>query len=59
MDHYASGQPILLDAATADAPDEEADFDIQDDPADAEIITQIQDQIGLASSLPRTKWAAT
>ncbi|MDG2033745.1 MAG: NifU family protein [Rhodospirillales bacterium] len=46
MDHYASGQPILLDAATAGAPDKEAGFDIQDDPADAEIIDQIQDLMG-------------
>ena len=46
MDHYASGKPILLDAATAGAPDEEAGFDIQDDPADAEIIAQIQDLMG-------------
>ena len=46
MDHYASGQPILLDATTAGPPDEEADFDIQDDPADEEIIAQIQDLMG-------------
>ena len=46
MDHYASGKPILLDAATAGAPDEETGFDIQDDPADAEIIAQIQDLMG-------------
>ena len=43
MDHYASGQPILLDAATTDNPDEAPGFDIEDDPADAEIIAQIQD----------------
>ena len=46
MDHYASGQPILLDAATAVAPDKEVGFDIHDDPADAEIIAQIQDLMG-------------
>ena len=46
MDYYASGQPILLDTATAVTPDEEAGFDILDDPADAEIIAQIQDLMG-------------
>ncbi len=53
MDHYASGQPILLNAAATDFPGGSTGFDIQDDPADSEIIAQIQDLMG-----PRIKPAA-
>ena len=40
MDHYSSGQPVLIEA---DNSDEELAFDIKEDPKDAEIISQIRE----------------
>ena len=40
MDHYSSGQPILING---DATPEELQFDFEDRPEDAEIIKQVQE----------------
>ena len=42
MDHFGSGQPIMIDLGEK-GPDAEIGFNIKDDPADAEIISQIED----------------
>ena len=41
MDHYASGQPILT--SSAEESEEKFEFEIEEDPADGAIITQIQE----------------
>jgi len=41
MDHYASGLPVMADVPSSD--EDEVEFNIEDDPADAEIIAQIQE----------------